>query len=125
MKLLKWMLFIPISVIAYFIAMIGIAFFYNLVPSLYENPILDIYIMPILTNLIGIVFCFFTGNAIIDTKNERTTKTVNIILSIIIIIIQVAILFLSYKSEEYNKVISSIVGLILGVLALVETLKNK
>lgn len=125
MMSLKWILFILISIIAYFIAIIGIAFVYSLIPSLKENPVLDIYIMPSVINLIGIVIYYFTGNAIIDTKNEKTTKTINIILSIIIIIIQVAFLFPSYKSEEYNKIISSIVGLLAGLVALFETLKNE
>lgn len=125
MMSIKWILFIPISILAYFIAIIGIAFVYSLIPSLKENPVLDIYIMPSVINLIGIVVYFFTGNAIIDTKNEKTTKTINIILSIIIIIIQVAFLFLTYKSEEYNKIISSFVGLLAGLVALFETLKNE
>lgn len=117
-------LFIPISLVAYFIAIIGMAFIYNLIPSLKENLFLDYYIMPSVINIIGIIFYFFVGNAIIDTKTGNTSKSTNIILSIIIIVIQIIFSVLAYKSDEFNKIISSIVGCIVGILALTDSTKK-
>lgn len=125
MKSLRWILFIPVSLVVYFIAITGMAFIYSLIPSLKENPFLDYYIMPAVINIVGIFIYFSIGNAVIATKNEKTSNKVYIILSIIILIIQVLFLMAYYNGEEYHKIISSIVGCVVGALPLVDLIKNK
>lgn len=124
MKSLKWILFIPVSILAYLIGIVLFAFVWNLIPSKEENPLLNKYIMPSIINIVGIIIYFFIGQAILSEQKEKTNQKVNLALSIIIITIQCVFLYFSFVSDEYNKIISSIVGCIVGILALFDSIKK-
>ena len=125
MKVFKWFLFIPASVVAYFVSIFIMAFLWNLIPSNQENDVMNHYIMPVIINIIGIILFFIIGLSFFSNLNPPELRKVKITQSISIILIQVILLYLSFKYIEYNKIISSIIGGIVGVLALIETKKQE
>ena len=125
MKVFKWFLFIPASVVAYFVSIFIMAFLWNLIPSNQENDVMNHYIMPVIINIIGIILFFIIGLSFFSNLNPPELRKVKITQSISIILIQVILIYLSFKYIEYNKIISSIIGGIVGVLALIETKKQE
>lgn len=124
MKILKWIIFIPIAFLGYYLFIIILGFANNVLtaPPPNDNPLLNNYILPIIINVIGIFSYFFIGNKIIQSTNEvdnlTERKISNILLFIIIIIVSSYFASMSFKEDEYYKGIVNFVNIFASIIAL-------
>jgi len=132
MKVLKWILFIPISAVIYYLFLFILVIVNNLftAPPPNDNPILNNYIIPIIINAIGIATYFFVGNMIIQYTNKVDNKLERLISNICLLItISLASIYFGYlcfRDDEYYKGIINIVNLLVsGVAFLVHYKKEK
>lgn len=123
MKILKWILFIPVAFLGYYIFIIILGFANNILtaPPPNDNPLLNNYILPIIINAIGIFSYFFIGNKIIQSTNEvdnlAERKISNILLFIIILTVSICFAYLSFKEDEYYKGIVNSVNVFASIIA--------
>ena len=123
MKILKWIIFIPISFLGYYLFIIILGFANNILtaPPPNDNPLLNNYILPIIINAIGIFSYFFIGNRIIQSTNEidnlTERKISNILLFITILIISISFAYLSFRDHEYYKGIVNSVNVFACIIA--------
>ena len=127
MKVFKWVIFIPIALLANYLIVFVAYYVLKFLDILttptgrYENPILDFvipYIIPAIANIIGIYSYFFVGNKIIEIKGNNSTerKISNILLLIVILLISIIFVFLCFQEAEYYKGIINIINILASVL---------
>jgi hypothetical protein len=114
MKFFKWVIFIPIALLAHYLVMIIANFvlmFLDMLttpPPRYEGGLLNLvipYIIPFVANIIGIYSYFFIGNKIIQIKGDTLTqrKVSNILLLIVILFVSTIFAYLCFQDAEYYK----------------------
>ena len=127
MKVFKWVIFIPIALLANYliviVANLALKFFDILTtpPPRYDGSLLNLiipYAIPFIANIIGIYSYFFAGNKIIQIKGDNLIerKVSNILLLIVILFISVVFAYLCFQEAEYYKGVINIINILASVI---------
>ncbi len=111
-EVLRLILFIPASIIGYYLFLMIIGFISVLIKG--DNFIMEEYIVPIIVNIIGI-FVYFSIGKFLMPKFEKSVnrKIAYFLLTFTLISISVYFLYFSFIGKEYYKAIINTLNILL------------
>lgn len=115
-KLIRWMFFIPLSLLGYYAFIFSIGIINYLFFST-DNYLMEKYIVPLILNIIGVFVYFKIGSKTLPKHNNVIYSKFGLfMLFIIIAIISGTFIYLSYIGLEYFKVLINSVNLVISII---------